>query len=353
MQPHILEHLLAAFQRVGLMPNVTEEQLQQVLTPEVLERETLIALLAMHYFPEHCATYDSEYVYSKEDLMQLTRIFADATCDEWTLEDLRANWEGPEASVIFEFDERKCTLTFEQDSEFVNLEFYEQIGSFARYNLSGDFVHIPSNEKNAIHAYLPREISMEVAFLILLDKQEYMDQDMMLDIFALFQRYDLLVNTVLLDRQLRIDLYDLSSFLEVLLVDEQIELQLGVQHLLHYVKRTQNYGYVIGELAKLTKNEWKLDNMQTTYNEKAQETTLQFDSFKNHFLWRITWEPSGLEVFHQHLQAFAQDYLRNDFALLPLDDEYEYGLYIYMPKPASQELTKILARGPLVGVKRY
>ena len=352
MQQHVLEHLLAAFQRVGLMPSVTEQQLQQVLTPEALEQETLIALLAKHYFPEHCVMYDFERVTSKEDLMQLTRMFAAATVGEWTMDDLRAKWEGPEASVIFEFDERKCTLSFEQDSEFINLEYYEQVGSFARYNLSGDFVHIPSNQKNAIHAYLPREIAMEVAFLILLDKQDYMDKDMMLDIFALFQRYDLLVNTVLLDQQLRIDLYDLSSFLEALFLEEHIELQLGIQHLLHYVRRTQNYGYVIDELAKLTNGEWKLDNMTTSYNEKKQETVLQFDSFKHHFVWHITWEPSGLAVFHQHLQEFARDYLRNDFALLPLDDEEEYKLYIYMPKPASQELAQILARGPLVGVKR-
>lgn len=352
MQQHVLEHLLAAFQRVSLMPNVTEQQLQQVLTPEALEQETLIALLARHYFPEHCVTYDSEQVSSKEDLMQLTRMFADATVGEWTMEDVRAKWEGPEASVIFEFDERKCTLTFEQDSELVNLEFYEQIGSFAYYNLTGDFVHIPNNQRNALYAYLPREISMEVAFLILLDKQDYMDKDMMLDIFALLQRYDLFVSPVLLDQQLRIDLYDLSSFLEALLIDEQIELQLGVQHLLHYARRTQNYGYVIGELAKLTKGEWKLDNVKASYDEKAQETVLQFDSFKNHFLWHITWEQAGLAVFHQYLQAFARDYLRNDFALLPLDDEDEYGLYIYMPKAASQELAQILARGPLVGVKR-
>lgn len=352
MQKHVLKRLLAAFRRVGLMPAVTEQQLQQVLTPEALEHDTLIAVLARHYFPEHCASYDSEYVYSQEDLMRLTRIFAAATVGEWTLEDLRATWQGPKASVVFEFDERKCTLAFEQDSEWINLEFYEQVGSFALYNLSGDFVNIPTHQKSALHAYLPREISMEVAFLILLDKQEYMDQDMMLEIFDLFQRYELLVNTILLDQQLRLGLYDLNSFLEAILLDEHIEMQLGTQHLLHYAKRTQNFGYVISELAKLTKNEWQPENIQTKYNEAAQETVVQFDSFKNHFLWRLSWKPEGLEVFHQHMQAFAKDYLRQDFALLPLDDEYEYGLYIYMPKSASQELAQILARGPLVGAKK-
>jgi hypothetical protein len=335
------------------MPRVTERQLQVVLTPDALEHETVVALLAKHYFPKRCVSFSTEEISSENDLLKRIESFAKTTLGEWTFENLRIHWEGPSATIRFVFDDRNMRLPFEQDSDSVNLEFYEQVGTFARENLSGDFIHVPTKRGSGLYVYLPREIAMEVVFLMMLGLQEYTNPDMMLDIFDVFQRHELLVNTVLLDKQLKTGIYDINSFLEALLTDDQIEMAPTVQHMLHYVKSTKRFGYVINEIAKLTQGEWKIENMTFSSSEQAQETTVQFDSFKHHFSWTLSWKPEGLPALYDHIQALAREYLSKDFAILPLDDEYEYGMYLYLPREAHQELDEILARGPLVGAERY
>src|SRR5260370_3354269 len=265
---------------------MTQEIFQRMdrLAFEALRPSDVLTEMTQQQFEEamkqRTVLYDAECLYEDQDLIDLVLQFVNATRGEWSPQNLRAEWDSFTGIASGEFDFRggHVTWTCHQESDWVDIDFYAQLGAFTQHFLSGDFVNMSRNDQFSEYLYLPRSIVAETAFLARLAKEPSLDHNLFIRVFEVLQQHGLLAELTL---QQQVYAWDSFSLLRELLPGRCIEDVSG------RISKTENLGeryeYLIDALAEITAGEWAPTQTHSSFEKGKKQVTIGFDFREGHF----------------------------------------------------------------------
>ena len=100
--------------------------------------------------------YDAEYVYTKADLVNLVKEFERAAAGRWHPQELVAELDVERAlgTIEFRWREERFRWEFEQEGDWVSRALEESIEEFARRELGGEFMIVPTNDQTRLYVFL-------------------------------------------------------------------------------------------------------------------------------------------------------------------------------------------------------
>jgi hypothetical protein len=104
-------------------------------------------------------------VYSPNDLVQLIETFAQATLGAWHLEELSAQLipaKRRRGAVQFRWRGALVRWAFEQETDWLEGELEKRIESFARRELAGEFLMLPTGDQMRGYLFLDRDVAADV-----------------------------------------------------------------------------------------------------------------------------------------------------------------------------------------------
>ena len=328
MHNQILHRILALLNHADLLTDITEEQVR-----EASEDPSLISALARLFSSptdlRRCVFYDAECLYEADDLIRLVNQFVEATEGEWTPQNMHADWDGFQAHLAFDFHDQQISWTFQQQSDWVDCEFYERIEEFTQHHLSGVFVNIPTGDQCACHLYLPRNIATEVAVLALLDEEPELDHTLLVNVFAQMQHLGWLADVPFAKQ---VCYWNLITSLAEWFPGHATRRYIWTRNSLLTSSTGGYYKELVRDLAQLTAGEWNPQQLQCTKDAEGAGISITFDFRNEHFTWQLPTpgeRMSMTETFSAYLTQFARDFLTGDFVELRL--ERGESAYLYLP----------------------
>lgn len=126
--------------------------------------------IVSYLIPSRLVHYDTECVYSPTDITEVLGRFAAATHWDWELNDPRAEFnEDPlqrRATVEFRWKDAPVQWNFVQETDWLANEFVEHVLAFARTELPGEFIKLPSKDQTAYFIYLAQPAAGEFRRLL-------------------------------------------------------------------------------------------------------------------------------------------------------------------------------------------